>query len=284
MPISEINNSTYKLVVADLVGKKLSAQTIHTYLQPLKMVVASLVDKDANPIYPVKWNADAADLPIIDRRQQKRPSITAEEIERGLVPCRLRAMMLAALLACSGLRVGEALALKDTDVSADGRIVSVRHTIYRNIEQTPKSANAFRDVDIAPAFASLLARYVEVKRGYIFATESGGAWSQRKALRTLTAHFGEGGFHRLRRFRSERIEEAGVPDYLRKYWLGHARSSVSELYIEGLLRNAAYKREFAVKVGVGFELSAVENALLGYLGYKSEHEEIAEFAVSDAHI
>lgn len=62
--------------------------------------------------------------------------------------------MLFALLAATGLRIGEALALRTTDFRSDCRVLYVRRSIWRNQqEQEPKTDNAVRDVDIPEVLA-----------------------------------------------------------------------------------------------------------------------------------
>ena len=47
-----------------------------------------------------------------------------------------------ALLAGTGLRIGEALALKPADLSPDCRVLYVRRSIWHGKEQQPKTPNA----------------------------------------------------------------------------------------------------------------------------------------------
>jgi len=60
------------------------------------------------------------------------------------------------------------------------------------------------------------------------------------------------GFHAFRRFRAEHLEIA-LPgcDVLRKLWLGHALSDVSEKYVRNLKLNTTFRTMMAQQAGVG---------------------------------
>jgi len=253
----DVHNGALREVVSKLVEKGLSAQSIITYTRPLKMIVDSAKDGKGNSLYPVKWDNEFADLPIIQPELQRRPSITAQQIEVGLSVCRLREKALAALLAGSGLRIGEALGLQTRHIGKDADTVTVEQAVWEGCIQSPKSPAARRCVDIAPELADVLRRFAAGKgpNDFLFATDQGRVLSRHNVARTLRSKFGGGGFHRLRRFRAERLREAGVPDLLVKYWLGHSRNGdLSDQYAQHLVKNESYRREWSAKVELGFDL------------------------------
>ena len=137
------------------------------------MVVASAVNAEGEQIYPRKWNHDFVGMPILRKEDQHRPTVTETEIPEILASAKRRYAVLFALLAGSGLRIGEALALKATDVSPDCQIVFVRRSIWRGQEQQPKTPNAVREVDLPESLARVLHAHAENKSGYLFATRSG---------------------------------------------------------------------------------------------------------------
>ncbi|WP_410965196.1 tyrosine-type recombinase/integrase, partial [Salmonella sp. SAL04286] len=81
--------------------------------------------------------------------------------------------VLFALLAGTGLRIGEALALKVTDLSSDCRALHVRRSIWRSKEQSPKTPNALRQVDIAETLARVLREWAADKKNYLFTSAVG---------------------------------------------------------------------------------------------------------------
>ena len=117
------------------------------YTKVTKMVVASAVSSEGDQLYPRKWNHDFIGIPILRRDEQHRPTITEAALVEVLADTTPRYSILFALLAGTGLRIGEALALKTANLSPDCRVIRVRHTIWAGREQPPKTPNAVREVD-----------------------------------------------------------------------------------------------------------------------------------------
>jgi integrase len=198
-------------------------------------------------------------MPILRKEDQYRPTVNETEISEILHSAKRRYAVLFALLAGTGLRIGEALALKSTDLSPDCRILHVRRSIWRGQEQEPKTPNAVREIDLPESLARVLHAHAENKSGYLFATRSGRPLAQRNVLRALHATGKKVGLHSFPRFCTETLRHARCPEDLTKLWLGHSHETVSDLYALGLQKDLAWRREWAEKVGPGF-------SLLGLLG------------------
>lgn len=160
-----------------------------------------------------------------------------------------RFAVLFALLAGTGLRAGEALALKRTDFSPDSRVLHVMRSIWHGREQSPKTPSAVRDIDIADPLAAVLRAYAEGKPGYLFARRSGRPIAQRNVHRAAGV-----GLHAFRRFRTETLRRAGVPEDLIDLWIGHAPRSITDLYANGLKADHVWRREWCDRVGLGFSV------------------------------
>jgi integrase len=80
-------------------------------------------------LYPRKWNHDFVGMPIVRKEEQHRPTVTGSEVEQIIANSRRRYAVLFAVLAGTGLRIGEALGLKATDLSSDCRVLYVRRSI-----------------------------------------------------------------------------------------------------------------------------------------------------------
>jgi integrase/recombinase XerD len=195
-------------------------------------------------------NVDAA---IVKKEEQHRPTVSESELEEILTNVSSeRFAVLFALLAGTGLRIGEVLALKTTDLSPDGRVLYVRRSIWRGQEQQPKTPSAIRDVDIAEPLARLLKQHVADRPGYLFATKTGRPLGQRNVLRALHATGKKVGLHSFRRFRTETLRRARVPEDLTTMWLGHSKQTVTDFYASGLQKDEAWRQEWCDKVGLGF--------------------------------
>jgi integrase len=149
--------------------------------------------------------------------------------------------VLFALLSGAGLRIGEALGLKVADISEDGRVLFIRRSVWHGVEQKPKTSNAIREVDIAEPLAKLLREYTAGKTGYIFSTRKGRLLGYRnvyRALNTTGKKIGKKiGLHAFRRFRTETLRRARVPEDLTRLWLGHSKASLTDFYAQGLYKD-----------------------------------------------
>lgn len=124
--------------------------------------------------YPRTWNHDFIQLPVVRKDRQHRPTVTEGELTQILAKMQKRKYsLLFALLAGTGLRIGEALGLRSSDFGPDCRVLHVRRSLWRGLEQEPKTSNALRVVDIPEVLARELRVYVSGISGYLFATAQG---------------------------------------------------------------------------------------------------------------
>ncbi len=253
-PLSEVSNGVLRELVEMMVAAGLSAQSIVTYSGVVKMVVASVVDGDGEQIYPRKWNHDFIGLPIVEPNKQRRPTVSKAELEQILASAGKRWGPLFALMAGTGLRIGEALGVKVEDLSEDCSVLHVRRSIWHGHEQDPKTPNALRVVDIPKPLAGVLREHIAGKAGYLFPTKNGGPVQQRNVLRALHATGKKVGFHAFRRFRTETLRRVRVPEDLIKLWLGHSKQTVTDLYARGLEKDEAWRQEWCDRAGLGFTL------------------------------
>jgi integrase len=264
--LADVSNGALRELVEKMAAAGLSAKTIVNHAQVVKLVLASVVSSEGEQIYPRKWNHDFIGLPIVQKENQHRSTVSETGLSEILASAKERYAVLYALLAGTGLRIGEALALHaesqmdsegqivNTSLSPDCRILYVRKSIYRGKEQEPKTPSAVRVVDIAEPLAQLLEEYKVGKPGYLFATSSGKPLGQRNVLRALHATGKKIGLHSFRRFRTETLRRARVPEDLTTMWLGHSKKTVTDFYASGLQEDMAWRRKWCKKVGLGFSL------------------------------
>lgn len=251
--LADVSNNAVRELVEKMSEAGRSAKTIRNYVQVVKPVVASAVDEEGEQLHPRKWNHDFIQLPVVRKDQQRRPTVTDVDLKEILSTVCRKYAMLFALLAATGLRIGEALALRTTDFRSDCRVLYVRRSIWRNQqEQEPKTDNAVRDVDVPEVLATELRDYVSDVSGYLFATAEGRPLLQRNVLRILHG-VKPVGFHAFRRFRLTWLRKNYVPKDLERFWMGHASKEVGDDYSK-LQEDVAFRQEWAEHIGLGFEL------------------------------
>jgi integrase len=169
------------------------------------------------------------------------------ELVAAAVGDRLRPLLV--LVATTGLRRGEALGLRWSDLDLDGGSLRVARSLLRtssglHLDSEPKTARGRRTVPLAPATVEVLREHrvrqleermqapVWHERGLVFATEIGGALEPRNVSRwyaDLAARCGveDRGMHALRHFAATGMLESGATVRTVADVLGHADVSVT---------------------------------------------------------
>ena len=258
MPLSEVNNVAAKALVTKMAEVGFSPKTMRNYLQVVKMVVASAVNEQGDEIYPRKWNHAFIDLPQVT--EQRRPFFTEEEVTQIAEKAEGQFRVLYALLAGTGLRIGEALALDVTDIS--GCTITVRRGVWNGIVQSPKTLNGVREVDVHSTLAALVKELIGSRTsGFLFTCGSDKPMCpsniRNRSLHPILEAMGREkcGFHSFRRFRVTHLRKARVSEDLLRFWIGHADGSVTDGYSK-VKEDVAYRTNCAESAGLGFDLPA----------------------------
>lgn len=265
LPLSEVNHTALRGLVEKMSNAKLSAKTISTYIVMAKQIVESLADDDGQPIVPRKWDNERIDLPVVNKREQRRATLTAMQIEALVAVCDEPWERMLYILSCaSGLRISEALALDREHLSDDCSVIYVRQQVKANkVVACLKTDAAWRDVDIHPVVAQMLRQYLSPNHGLLFPSRTGTPRSYsntynrnlRPKLTKLGFHVPGAGAHCFRRFRAAQLKRMACPDDLRKFWLGHASDDISDHYALQLLEDMDRRKAAAASVGLGFEVA-----------------------------
>jgi integrase len=224
--------------------------------------LASAVDDNGDPVFPRQWNSKHIDAPSIGK--QKQPSITRQDLERCIKDtARDQERVLYCVLAASGLRISEALAIHisgtqdQTSWNPERQAIDVRSSIF-NGREIPrlKTLAARRTVDLDPRLGDLIAKFVEINGiqagDYLFRARTGRPMHMKTARQRLAKH-NIPGFHSFRRYRITRLREIGVPEDIIRYWVGHAGHGITDRYSK-LGECADLRKQWAMQAELGFEL------------------------------
>ena len=270
-PLSSLDNPEAKELVARMKAEtadgepRFSDKTICEYFKVFTQVIASAKDDKAKQVFPREWDLAYIALPMVCQREQHRPTLEPEEVETILSKCKRSIYrMVAALLAGTGIRISELLALEiGKHISADCTIISIRQQRgkWGGIESTPKTEAGFRDIDLCPQLAKMLRSYIgDRKSGFLFETEGGKMLSPenlwRDGFATIVRDMGREGvrFHAFRRFREAVLLASECRELLIDYWMGHSNTEMGSRYAKQLVENRKFRAEWAEKVGLGFEI------------------------------
>lgn len=256
LEVSQVENGIMKRLVARIAAAGLSSSTIAGVTNCVKGIVSSAVDENGNELFLRKWNADFIDAPVIDPKNQKAPILSREALQESISRTQGQFRTLCILLAGSGLRINEALALKVGSplesscwIPKESKLV-IRRALWRGIEQSTKTSAGVREVDLASKLNEFLLQNISQNNTFCFGN------GQPLCLSTVydaAEKTGIPGFHAFRRFRCTHLENAGVPRGLALFWTGHSGKDVHDRYIK-LDKDIEARKEWVERAGLGFEL------------------------------
>jgi len=243
-PLADIKPSHVEALIVRMRAKGSSPSTTRQTYTVLRAVLDTAVRDEllaSNPATKVK-------RPGVPRTEARYLS-TADVAALLAAAKDSRYAPLLRLLVSTGLRRGEALALRWSHVDLTNGVLRVRGTLARVggvlVVGEPKTDRSRRDVPLFPsAVAALRAHKVEqtaerlragsfwVDSGHVFATEFGEPCDPRNALRALTTAAAAAGLtgiglHTLRHTAATTMLEQGVPLHTVSEILGHASVAVT---------------------------------------------------------
>ena len=264
VPLASVDNLTVKPLIERMCAAKLSPRTVNKYIEHAKQVVESLRAANGEPIHKRTWDADVMDLPIVEFSEQKRPSLRQDAVSSLIAGSSGQEQALYILLAATGLRISEALAVETRHIINNGRTIKVEQQVEKNhprIVRYLKTDAAAREVDLHPDVAEYLRRYAEGKSGLLFVTESGtphlyGNLATRWLIPRLAAlGLGEKGmgWHAFKRFRKTWVRGQRCLEDINNFWMAHKPQTMSEVYSH-LHEELQLRLDEAERVGYGFTL------------------------------
>jgi len=221
-------------------GTGLSPRSVNLALQQLGAVF-DLAERDAKvAANPVRW------VRRVKREENVRTTWSEDQVRRFLTTAAADRLAACWLLSLLGLRRGEVLGLKWSDVSlGEGTITIARSRVLVNGEQIEKGTKSARGNRTLPLFqpvtAALEALYArqaaekdaagaayptEVDDGYVCADELGEPlnperYSDEFGRLCAAAGLPKCRLHDCRHSTNSLLEHLGVPDSLRAAWFGH---------------------------------------------------------------
>ena len=268
LALSDVHNMTVKPIIAKMIAAKLSPRTVNKYVEYVRLVVASLVDHNTGePILERKWNRKVMGLPKVRKKDQRRPALTTQIVNALITKAESeKERVLYVLLASTGLRISEALALETRHFTNNGRTIVVDQQVERDepvVRIELKTDAGDRQVDLHPDVAEYLQSFTAGKSGLLFATRNGTPYLhnnlEKRWLTPKLIELGADepgmGWHSFRRYRKTWLRGKRCQEDINNYWMGHQPETMSELYSR-LDEDLATRLQEAEIVGIGFEVPA----------------------------
>lgn len=165
LPLGDVHNLTVKPLVVKLKAAKRSPKTMKEYVKYIKQIVASLKDgRTGGPIHHRKWDSAVMDIPVVNVKAQRRPTLRLEAINSLVSGSEVDEQALYVLLAATGMRISEALALETKHFVNDGRTIQINQQVDRDhphIVKYLKTDAGSREVDLSTEVAESLRSFMD---------------------------------------------------------------------------------------------------------------------------
>jgi integrase len=170
---------------------------------------------------------------------KKKPAMIAgESLARLLQQLEEPHRTMVSLIAATGLRIGELLAVKWGAVDLDIGTLAVRESVFEGRFQPPKTQKAVRTIPLGPqTSAALTAHRKRVSRhapeDLVFGNRNGDPLRESKLLTKVlqpaaeAAGLGRVTWHQFRHIHSSLLNDLGVPVKIAQEQLGHASISTT---------------------------------------------------------
>jgi integrase len=270
LPLTDIHNITVKPLV-DRMKKALAARTVNKYVEYIGQIVASLKNgRTGEPIHRRTWDRSVMDLPVVNPRRQRRPALRLDAINTLVSGSTGDEQVLYVLLAATGMRISEALALESKRFVNDGRTIVVSQPVDRDMPRIVrylKTDAGTREVDLSTEVAEYLRAFVSGTNGLLFETRNGTPYLHNNLeqrwltprLQAMGIDEKGMGFHAFRRFRKTWLRGERCQEDINNFWMGHQPETMSELYSR-MEFELERRLDEAERVGVGFAVPIVEVA------------------------
>lgn len=258
LPVTDISDRTIQEFVADLKRttferrrrdgtivkryKLVARKTVLLIVGVVKLVVGRKVWRD--------WELDLG-----RPARPKQRFFTEDQLRQIIEEAPAEYRTLFALLGGTGLRIGEALGLKVEDVDTGNGVISVRRSIWRGQELTPKTENGERDVDIDPMLGAMLKEHIGDRTGWLFPARNGSPLAagnlRRRVLAPLLERLGieKAGMHAFRHARVTMLRRHGAPEDLQLAWIGHSALRTTRGYSH-VKEDGEFRRSIAGSMGL----------------------------------
>jgi integrase len=271
-----------KLAMGDL-----DSERVQSFLNRLVGKVSPKTVKNVWTTLRIMWNSAVAwkyvtgelrvELP--KSRKLRMRCYAVEEVRRIVAHTKGADRVFFWLAAETGLRAGELIALRASDVDVEKLALEVSKAIWNGSEDNPKTEAAFRSICISTRLGSQVKEYLAGRTdGYLFHSSSGKPWDASTVLerklntvlkrlnipkidtRLLAKFVGKDrtieqatrsekraaslGLHSFRHTAATAMDSLGIPQQIRRQRLGHSGNSMTDSYTHTFTddeRNAAEK-------------------------------------------
>ncbi len=203
-------------------------QTVRNAWVLLSSILETAVEYGYLPVNPARG------VKFPQKGLKDKPVLLAgESLARLLAELREPHRTMVELIAATGLRIGELLALRWAAVDLEGGSLSVVESVFEGMFQAPKTTRAVRTIPLGPHTVAALETHREAVTGrdtrdLVFGNRQGGPLRESKLLVKVLqpaaqrAGLGRVTWHQFRHIHSSLLNDLRVPVKIAQEQLGHA--------------------------------------------------------------
>lgn len=273
--LADLGPRDIKRLAASLYAEGLADNSVRLALAPLRAMLADAFEEEEirrNPAAGVKIGKPRDEIDADGAERPKVKALTDDELARLLTEIPESFRLLFELLAVTGLRIGELLALQWQHIDFGRSRLLVRRRWYRGSFAAPKSKYGRREVPLTEAMTRRLWQLRKdaadgSDEALVFPSAAGtplGDANLYKVFKPAAARAGVpwASFHTLRHTCATSLFRSGKNAKQVQAWLGHhAASFTMDVYVHLLPDDVGEAPEGFDRVGlVGERPEAVDNA------------------------
>jgi integrase len=249
LPLSAITTRNVQSFVTNMAVRGLSRKTCENVLQTLSSSMATA--KAWHYIFAV-FDRSALSLPRHSESKEPR-FFTAAQVQRIIAASVEPYATMWAILALTGCRAGEILALKRTDIDFAKRIIRIRRTLdgATRLMHSPKSRSSSADLPLSDVLANRLRKYLsgswrENEADLLFCNSKGKPMQRDKVAYKLQASLSELGIekaalHAFRHMAASELIEGGVAPSVVQRQMRHSDARITLQHYSHIIGDAQRK-------------------------------------------
>jgi integrase len=232
-PLRDIDRLAIQQWVADRLRRGIGWQSVRNAWVLLSSILETAVEYgylQSNPARGVKFPQKAL--------KRKPVMIAGDDFAKLLGQLNEPHRTMVSLIAATGLRIGELLALRWSSLNLEVGALSVRESVFEGKFQAPKTQRALRTIPLGPyAVKAIKEHRNRVSRkgddDLVFSNRKGAPLRESKLLTKVlqpaaeTAGLGRVTWHQFRHIHSSLLNDLNVPVKIAQEQLGHASVSTT---------------------------------------------------------
>ena len=258
-PLADFGNAALKQFVKDCAHFNWSPSTLADHVLIVKLIIASAVNEEGDPLHPRTWNRRFVNAPAVETAKQKRFAFTRDQIEDLLREAKSpQEKLFYAVSAGTGMRLGEMRSIRVAGNTSQtswepGKIV-VRTTMFNNDETgRTKTESGKRTVYLHSSLDQMIASFAkDIESGaFLFQSKRGEPMKASTIAYRIAKIVPGGSHHGFRRYHISHCRHERMLEEVLKLRIGHSSSDITDLYS---LQSQEVQAQSAEQVGLGFNL------------------------------